>query len=102
MARSGMSHPLPGEVRYHGWAPVPALPLADSMGTAEARKNLPGSGTSLRLMQPLATACIRSWQAEVAYPSTARRVSLAREAWALTAPLLIPMAAAICASDRSA
>ena len=34
--------------------------------------------------------------------SSVRRVSLARAAWALTAPLLIPMAAAICASDRSA
>jgi hypothetical protein len=33
--------------------------------------------------------------------STERSADIAREVWLLTAPLVIPMAAAICASDRS-
>ena len=45
---------------------------------------------------------VSGWRAEVSYPSIARRESLARAVWALTAPVLIPMAVAVCASDRSA
>jgi hypothetical protein len=66
IGRSGHG-PADCPVRHLGWALVPMgpcdAPLADGMGAGDARKESPGSGTRLTLIQTRATASIRKWRA---------------------------------------